>query len=391
MLSVPLKLRTKIRWSTSAFFFLSGSISATWASRIPEIQQKFHLQDAQWGGVLFVLPVGLVAGLPISSWMIEKFTSARMMTVGGVFFSLLLCLLGFAPNVYTLIIFLFCFGLSRSLFTMSINTNAIEVQNVYQKPIIASFHGLWSLAGFCAAAIGTFLISYNINPTIHFSIIAIIVTVLILLNIRKGSTKKDAAEEKKRFFIKPDRYLFLLGLMTFCTMSCEVTVFDWAVNYFEKIVKADKSLVIAGYTAFIITMTLGRMTGDKIIGFLGVHKVLLINGLLMSAGFFIVVLFPYLYTAAIGFLLIGLGDSIIIPTIYSMAGQSTKMKPNYAIASVTMIGYAGFLSAPLIVGAISQRWGMPYAFALMAVFSLCVSVLAIITAKHVEVNNETST
>ncbi len=107
------------------------------------------------------------------------------------------------------------------------------------------------------------MISNSVNPTVHFTIISSAVIVLILLNIRKGNVKKDAVQEKKPFFIKPDKYLFILGLITFCTMICEVTVFDWAVNYFEKIVKADKHLVTMGYTAFIITMTLGRMTGDK--------------------------------------------------------------------------------------------------------------------------------
>lgn len=101
MLTGSIKLRTKIRWSTAAFFFLSGIISATWASRIPEVQQKFNLSDAQWGGVLFALPVGLVIGLPISSWLIETFTSARMMTVEELFlpccFSLCAWLLTFYP------------------------------------------------------------------------------------------------------------------------------------------------------------------------------------------------------------------------------------------------------------------------------------------------------
>jgi predicted MFS family arabinose efflux permease len=312
------------------------------------------------------------------------------MTVGGVIFALLLCSLGFAPNVLTLIIFLFCFGFSRSLFTMSLNTNSIEVQNVYQKPIVASFHGVWSLASFCAAAIGSLMISGNVNPGVHFGIISLTVIVLILLNIRKGNAKKEAAE-KKPFFIKPDRYLFILGLITFCTMSCEVTVFDWAVNYFKKVVKADKQMVIVGYAAFIITMTLGRLTGNRILAFLGHQKVLLISGALMSVGFFITVFFPHLYTAAFGFLLIGLGDSIIIPTVYTLAGKSTKMKPNYAIASVTMIGYAGFLSAPLVVGAISQKWGMSSAFTLMVVLSFFISVLAIVLSKQKEMKDALST
>jgi MFS family permease len=386
MQSVVIKLKRKIRWSTATFFFFSGIISATWASRIPEIQHKFQLSDAQWGGVLFALPMGLVSGIPLSSWLIEKFTSSRMMTVGGIIFSSLLCGLALAPNVYSLILILYLFGLSRNLSTISINTNAIEVQRVFDKPIVASFHGVWSLACLFAAAIGTFMISRSLSPTLHFCIISILTVSVIIFNKRDGSIKKNETDEKKPFFIKPDKYLLILGLMCFCTMMCEATIFDWAVNYFKKVIHADNHLVTVGYTAFIVAMTSGRFIGDKIIDFMGLEKVLFICGVLMATGFIITVLFPTLWIAAFGFLLIGLGDSIVVPSLFSLAGKSTRMKPGYAIASVSMIGYAGFLLGPLIVGFLSQHFGLGSAFTLMAVLSFFISLLSVAIMKFQTAN-----
>jgi fucose permease len=208
----------------------------------------------------------------------------------------------------------------------------------------------------------------------------LIVTVLLIFN-KRGGNKRDANAERKPFFIKPDRYLLILGLISFCTMMCEGTVFDWGVNYFEKVVKADRHLVTAGYTAFLATMTLGRLIGDKIIAYLGLQKVLMVNGLCMAAGFLIVVIFPSVWSAAFGFLLIGLGDSIIIPTLYSLAGKSARMKPAYAIASVSMIGYIGFLAAPLIVGSLSEAWGMSSAFVLMSVLSFFIFVFTVVLGR----------
>jgi len=379
---VSIKLKTKIRWKTAVFFFLSGIISATWASRIPEIQNKFHLSNAQWGGVLFAIPAGMVTGLPISSYIIEKFTSGKVMIATGVVFALLLSSLAASPNVFLLVAALYCFGLSRSLFTMSINTNAIEVQRLYPEPIIATFHGVWSLACFCAAAIGTFMIARDVLPVYHFIIISLVVATAIILYKSKSNGKK-LTTERRPFFIKPDKYLFILGLVCFCVMICEGTVFDWAVNYYEKVVRVNKNEVTIGYTSFIIAMTAGRLVGDKISSWLGLQKVLMINGLLMASGFAVAVAFPYLWPAACGFLLIGLGDSIIIPVTYSLAGQSTKMKPAYAIASVTLIGYVGFLSGPLIVGGLSNRYGMQSAFALMAVLSFCITLLSFVLTNEI--------
>jgi fucose permease len=252
------------------------------------------------------------------------------------------------------------------------------VQRLYEEPIVATFHGVWSLACLLAAAVGTYMISQGISPTVHFCIVSIAVVVVIITNRRDSTIKKNEASEKKPFFIKPDKYLFVLGLICFCAMICEATVFDWSVNYFRKVVKTDRSIVTVGYTAFITTMTIGRFLGDKAIKHLGLEKVLLVCGLLMSAGFVIAVSFPYLWSAGFGFLLIGLGDSIVVPSVFSLAGQSVKMKPAYAIASVSLIGYAGFLAGPLIVGSLSQSFGMPSAFSLMAALSFCISVLSVI-------------
>ncbi len=201
MQSASINLRTKIRLSTAIFFFLSGIVSATWASRIPEIQQKFQLSDAEWGGVLFALPLGLITGMPLSSWLIAKFSSSKMMTVGGVIFSSLLCGLALAPNVYGLIMILYLFGMSRNLSTISINTNSIEVQRLYEKPIVVTFHGVWSLACLFAAALGTYMISKSLSPGIHFSIISFLTVSIILLNKRNGSVKKNEVAEKKPFLL----------------------------------------------------------------------------------------------------------------------------------------------------------------------------------------------
>lgn len=381
MQSAAIKLRRKIRWSTVAFFFLSGIVTATWSSRIPEIQLKFHLSDAQWGVVLFALPLGLVTALPLSSWFIAKFSSSKVMTITGMIYTLFLCTLSVANNVWVLAALLFCFGFSRNFYTMAVNTNAIEIQRVYDKPVVATFHGAWSLASLIGISIGTYMISENIHPTIHFIFISLAVAVAIVLNKRLGNSKREARVERKPFFIKPDRYLFILGLISFCVMLCEGTVFDWTINYFDKVVKADKPFVTVGYTAFITTMTLGRLVGDKIISYIGLQKVLLINGMLMAAGFLIAVIFPTVWVAGFGFLLVGLGDSVLVPTLYSLAGKSVKMKPAYSIGSVTMIGYAGFLLGPLIVGGLSQQWGMSSAFVLMAVLCCFISLFSTVLGK----------
>jgi MFS family permease len=369
-------VRNKIRWSTAVFFFLSGIITSTWASRIPDIQRQLHLSNAELGGVLFAISAGLVLALPLSSWVVARFSSTRMMTISTIAYAIIISLLAVAPTVYMLVILLFLFGAIRNLVSMAANTNAIEVQLLHKKPVIATFHGIWSMACFAGVAIGAFMISEGIIPIWHFLGIGVVIIVAVLIFKRKGR-KISIQSENRAFFVKPDRYLFLLGLIVFCSMFCESSMFDWSINYYEKVIHADKEYVTFGYSSFITMMTIGRLVGDRFIGKFGTTTILWFNGLLMAAGFIIVISFPSVGLASGGFLLVGLGSSIVVPVIYSLAGKSTKMPVGYSIASVTMIGYAGFLSSPLIMGGLSEKLGMRTAFGLLIVFSLTISLLAI--------------
>lgn len=347
------------------FFFLSGILTASWSSRIPDIQNKLQLSNATLGTVLFAIPVGLVIGLLISSWLVATFGAKRVLLWSCVFTSLCLFLTSTTAKPYQLMIVLFLLGLTRTAYNLSANTAALEVQKHYNRPILAGFHGVWSIACFISGGIGTVMIITNTRPFFHFLGIALAVVSIAVLFI-KHLPDAHPAKEKRPFFVMPGKYLFLLGLIAFCAMLTESAMFDWGVNYFQKVVQAKKSLLTAGYMSFIIMMALGRLVGDRFIASIGMYKMLFINGLMMAAGFAIAAIFPKVLPAAFGFLLIGLGESILVPMVYMLAVRTNKMLPSYALSSVTLIGYTGFLVGPLFIGNVSQHFGLSTAFLILA-------------------------
>jgi fucose permease len=261
------------------------------------------------------------------------------------------------------------------LLNLSANTEAIKLQEKYERPILAMFHGVWSVACFGAAGVSAIIIAADISPWYHFITVAIVVAMTAIILSRKQN-KEEHTVERRPFFVMPDKYLFLLGLMALCSMLCEGAVFDWSVNYFEKVVGAKKSMVMTGYLCFVITMSGGRLVGDRFIHSFGVYRMLAICGLLMAVGFFILAAIPYFIPAALGFLLIGIGDSILVPALYMLASRSGKMSTSYALSSVTLIGYGGFIISPLLIGNVSQLWGMPAAFFILSGVSLVLILLS---------------
>ena len=370
-----LNLRRSGRIMTVVFFLISGFIAATWASRIPELQVKLELNNAAWGTVLFASPVGLVCGLLFASWLTSHYGAKKVMIISSIIACIFLAIAGYSNSRIQLMIVLFFMGFSRTILNISANTHSLDVQKMYSKPIISTFHGLWSLACFAAATIGSLMIVMNIIPGHHFLGMSLLCILLSLFYIKSKPIGKLNNTEKKPFFVRPDHYLFLLGSIAFCGMICENAMFDWSVNYFETTVNARKGLVTTGYQCFIISMTLGRLTGDRLVGRFGPFKMLFINGALIAFGFMVTAAFPTFFPAAMGFIIIGLGDSLVVPIVYSLTSKSKSIPPAYALSAVTMVGYSGFLTGPLLIGFLSSWIGMQWTFAVVGLFGLVIILL----------------
>jgi|SRR5579859_1156711 len=369
--------RTRIM--VTIFFFVSGFGFSTWASRIPTIQQQLHLNEAQLGAVLFALPVGLMGTLPLTSVLLSRFDSRRIMMIGAVFFNLMLCGIGFATQPWQLVIALVCFGSSRNLMNISVNAQSIGVQGLYDRSIIARFHGIWSLAGFAGAAVGSVMVSFSVSPAWHFLVVGVLLTVMCVYAFPGTLRQQPAPRERRPWFALPDKTLVKYGLISFASMACEGTMFDWSGIYFRKAVHSSQSVATLGFVAYMIAMTLGRFTGDRLANRFGIRKMLTYSGGLIAGGLLLAVLLPYAPVAGLGFILTGFGVSCVIPMVFSMAGRSVGMSSGSAIASVSTVGYLGFLIVPPLVGSVAQAAGLRGAFGMMVGFGLLITVLVQLT------------
>jgi len=363
------------RLAVAAFFFIAGLNFASWASRIPDVRLKLHLSDAALGGVLFALPVGSMVSLPFAGWLVARFGSKQVISIAAIAYPISLILIGWAGTIWQLVPMVFAFGLLGNLCNIAINTQAVGVEALYGRSIMASFHGIWSMAGFTGAAIGTFVVSNNITPLLHFSFVAAACVVSVIL-VRKYALPKDAGHPDQPLFVKPDEHLLKLGLIAFSCMVCEGTMFDWSGVYFQKVVVVPKEMTTLGYAAFMSTMAGGRFLGDWLVTRIGKKLVLESSGITIASGLLISVLFPYIVPATIGFLLVGIGVSSVVPLVYSSAGKSKTLSPGVALTAVSTIGFLGFLLGPPVVGFMAQAFSLRWSFTLIAVLGLGTTILA---------------
>ena len=365
-----------VRIAVSVFFFCQGLAFANWASRIPDIKTSLHLSEAGLGSILLALPVGQLVTMPFSGRLVTRFGSKYVLRVAVVGYVLSLTNIGLVEKPWQLALALCAFGIFGNLCNISVNTQAVHAETLYNRPIMASFHGIWSTAGFTGALIGSLMMKLDIKPYYHFWIIAMFaITMMLIFNkyLLLTPTSKLASSFRK---IKwPHGSLLLLGVIAFCCMSAEGCMFDWSGVYFKQVVKAEGSLVSLGYASFMIMMATGRFTGDQLALKFGRKKMVQLSGVLIFIGMMIAVLFPTIITATIGFLIIGFGVSSIIPLMFSTAGKIKEVASGIAIATVSGIGFFGFLIGPPLIGYIAQLAGLQYSFAVIAVLGLGITLL----------------
>jgi MFS family permease len=341
------------------------------------MQNKLHLNEAQLGAVLFALPIGLMLTLPATGRLLGKFNSRSILFAGVLIFNAILGIAGFSVHTWQLVLILFCFGSARNLFNISLNAQAVSVQKLFNRSIMTTFHGIWSLAGFAGAGLGYLMVQYNVYTSYHLLFVSIGMTITAILAYpHLLYDKPTVSAEKKPWFSLPDKHLLKFSLICFASMACENTMYDWSGIYFRKAVGTSKATATAAFAVYMIAMTLGRFAGDKVVGKVGIRNLLKYSGLLIFAGLLLAALVPVSLVAGIGFVFVGLGVSCIVPLVFSMAGQSKTMSSGPALAAISTVGYLGFLIVPPLVGFVAQWSNLQWSFGIIGCLGALIMVLS---------------
>ena len=369
----------RMRLAMSFFYFGMGFCFASWASRIPDIKSFLNLSEGELGTILFALPIGQLSAMPFSGKIVTRFGSRKVLLFALPFYAFSLTNIGLAEQPWQLALGLYLFGICGNFSNISINTQGVYTEQIFKKAIMGSFHGSWSLAGFCGALVGLVMMAFQLTPYQHFLIVFALVGIIIFINYRNLAkvkvVKRETFELKPRFG-KPDKSLVWLGVIGFCCMASEGIMFDWSGVYFKDIVKAPGALVILGYTSFMITMASGRFLSDILVRKFGAKKILLISGVTISVGLYTAVIFPFLIPSTLAFMMVGFGVSNVIPIVYSTTGRISSIPTGEALTIVTGISFLGFLMGPPIIGHIAELTSLRYSFAFIGIFGVFISALA---------------
>ena len=342
-------------------FLVCGIGLSSWAPMVPFAKIALGLNDADLGIVLLSLGAGAILTMPFSGVLINKYGSRNVALVSALVVALFLPLLLLAKSSYMLAATLFVFGAGVGSIDVSMNAQAVLVQERFGKHIMSSFHGMFSLGGLLGSIGLGFLIKAGLSPAVAAVSISIL---LVFITVTQFKHLLPHAEEHKiesGTFVLPKGPVLVLGLMCFIVFLAEGSLLDWSAVFLQFSRNFDPSLSGIGYAAFSVAMAVMRLTGDGIIHRLGSAKVVLYGSLLAATGFLIAVIAPWAIAAIIGFVLVGLGAANVVPVFFTAAGRIPNVPPSVALPAVTTLGYAGQLAGPAMIGFIAEVTSLPVA------------------------------
>lgn len=351
------------RLATRATFFCSGFATAAWASIIPFVKLNVQISDGTMGLMLLCLGGGALAGMPVSGIFTSRFGCKKVLIGSVLAIAVLFPFLILASTPLALAITLLMFGTSVGTTGCAMNIHALAVEKDANRPLMSGFHGFYSLGGMSGAFVLTLLLTTGVTAVTASFITSVLIITLLLMSA--PSYKSAAIAQTGPMFAVPEGVVFTIGVVCFFFFLAEGTVLDWSGIFLSEYRSVPTSSAGMGILFFSISMTTGRLLGDRVVAALGGKKVFTYGTLIALFGFIISLSVPYWQIALFGYMLVGIGCSNIVPVMYSAAGKQTVMPEALAITAISTMGYIGVLSGPAIVGFGAEVVGLPMALYLV--------------------------
>lgn len=357
----------------TVFFAMSAAFGA-WITRLPEIQQSLSLNDAQLGTALFFMPLGAVTLLPFYSKIIHSL-SERIATLFALFVLLTgLSLPTLSPSYEWLMASLYLVGLSIGLTDVAMNAVAAEIEKQYNRNIMSTCHGFFSVGAMAGAFLSILFIRLEINLTQQILGMGIILLAWVLTTA--SFLVNSVNTVKPNGFRMPPIQIMSLATIGVFIMMTEGAITDWSTIYIGRDLLVSQEWAGLGFAGFSMFMAVGRFTGDTL------HE-RYSGALLIKAGIVVGIIgltltqIPLGFLAMIGFSLSGLGLSIVVPLLFSNAAKVKGVSSAKGLAAVASAGYIGWLVGPVTIGYIGEAFGLQNAFLLLII--LCtISLLLVI-------------
>ena len=381
-----MKIFKNSRFAVSLIFAINGMVFGTWASRIPAIVDFHDLSPGSFGLLIFLAGLSAVIAFSIFGRAADRYGAAFITKRATLLLiPLTLIFIAYANSIWMLVFAVIFFGAIHGGDDVAMNAWAAEVEREYTRPVMSSFHAMWSLGAGIGAGLGSLLAFYEVGFKNHFSLISIIIFVLALsAAFVPFESQKNKKEANSPFISIPKGSLLPVATITFFASLSEGAVADWSAIFLKSVASLNDGNAALGFTVFSVCMFSMRLLGDRISFILGPATAARYSGLVALTGSIILLVSDSFLLLLLGFGLIGLGIAVIIPLAFSRAGNDKTISQGTAIASIATLGYGGMLLGPLFLGLIAEITSIKTSFLILPIMAFFIFILS----KHLSIKSD---
>ncbi|MBK8738311.1 MAG: MFS transporter [Betaproteobacteria bacterium] len=351
-----------------------GVLVGTWGAHIPSVRAHYALDEMTLSLVLLAAALGTVGSLLVAGrivgWLGARSATALAAGLACVSLGIVLEL----PGLIALLPLMLIFGAAMSILDVSINTEGAALESLSGRPIMSNLHGMFSVGGMTGAALASLMLGAGIAPRLQlFGVCAGVAIVALFASRWMLETHADSGGESgdggKVHFAWPRDKLLIIGLLILAGMTAEGVMYDWCVLYLNQEVGMSQARAALGYATFSGAMAASRFGGDALRARYSERGLLRFGAGMAAVAMAVVLLSAHPWVALLGFALAGAGLAPVAPILFNAATRVPGVSRAAAIASVTSIGYSGFMIGPPLIGSIATATSLTAALGVVVLAS----------------------
>ncbi|WP_328873017.1 MFS transporter [Streptomyces sp. NBC_00287] len=347
------------RASLAFGFFAQGVAFALLVTRIPAIQDRYGVSDALLPAFLAAVPILAGVGSVATERLVKRVPPSRVLRWSQPVVFLALLGVAAGDRMVELGVALGAFGLAVGALDASMNMLGVSLQRSYGRSIMLSFHAAYSLGGILGASLAWAGAHWDLALVVSYLPVVVLLLPAALVGSRwyvDGVAAPELVGDQGSAGGVGFKVLLPLCLvMTFAYIG-DSTVSNWSAKYLQDVLGSSEQLATVPYAVYMVTTLLGRTIGDFGVRRFGAVAVVRVGTVVAAGGFAVVAGAPGAWVGMLGFTLLGLGLSVLVPQTFAAAGRLFPGASDAAVARLNVFNYVGFLIGSPLVGALGDAW-----------------------------------
>lgn len=369
--------RPRAAVAVAVLFAVNGLVLGGYGGALPSIRERLGLDTTHIAIMLFCAGLAGITSMQLGGRLADAIGARRVALAALPILVAAVTTFAFATSFPVAVVAAVVLGLGNGAMDVAMNAIGVQVEAARRRPIMSTFHALWSVGSFTGA--GCVLALAKIFGLADAEIVAplmlllagvAVVGLLVAFRITPPTATVQHSVDGVRTRIPA--MAWVLGIMAIAFGLSEGTATDWSSLHVTEVAGVSSTTGALGLVAVSGFMVVIRLFGDRLVARFGRRAVVRFGGASAAVGYAIVTLVSGLAPLVVGWSLVGLGVGMIAPQVYAVAGH---LGGGRVLAVVVTFGYAAFLVGPAVVGFLVSHLGIHHAMAVPAV--LCLGIVAL--------------